>query len=115
MEATRVVYEVKNGNPISYMEKIKIPSLNRGEVLGKVLAATVCGSDLHTLRGSRQEAHPSVLGHEGVIEIVENNRSECDLIPGDRATFHIADCCKHCSLCTSGVEQKCKTLFKVYR
>ena len=113
MEATRVVYEIQEGKPRSFSEKIKIPKITDGEILGKILAATICGSDLHTLCGKRQEAFPSVLGHEGIIEVVESRRPQADLKEGDRATFHIADCCKQCLLCKSGVQQKCKQLFKV--
>ena len=113
MEASRVVYEIKEGEPHTFTENIKIPDLNEGEILGKILAATICGSDLHTLCGKRQEAFPSVLGHEGVIEVVESKRPQCDLRKGDRATFHIADCCRKCVLCQNGVQQKCSKLFKV--
>ena len=113
MEATRIVYEVKDGKPQTFAETIGIPILNEGEILGRILAATICGSDLHTLCGKRQEAFPSVLGHEGVIEIVECRRPLADLRKGDRATFHIADCCRKCILCQSGVQQKCRQLFKV--
>ncbi|XP_065056164.1 L-threonine 3-dehydrogenase-like [Rhopilema esculentum] len=113
MAATRIVYRIFAGSkPKTVVEKIKIPELKDGEILGKMLAATICGSDLHTLTGKRIEANPSVLGHEGVIEIVENKRGGSLLGKGDRATFHIADCCKKCILCKSGVEQKCKKLFK---
>lgn len=113
MAALRVVYEVNDGAPRTYKEEVSIPQLNDGEILGKILAATICGSDLHTLCGKREEAFPSVLGHEGVIEIIESRRPACELRAGDRATFHIADCCKNCTLCKNGVQQKCKQLFKV--
>ena len=108
-----MVYMIKEGRPHTFTESIRIPEIKEGEVLGKILAATICGSDLHTLSGKRQEAFPSVLGHEGVIEIVESRRPFCDLRRGDRASFHIADCCRKCILCLSGVQQKCKQLFKV--
>jgi len=113
MEATRIVYEIQEGRPHTFTESIRVPEIKEGEVLGKILAATICGSDLHTLSGKRQEVFPSILGHEGVIEIVESRRPFCNLKRGDRASFHIADCCRKCTLCLSGVQQKCRQLFKV--
>jgi len=112
MEATRIVYEIQEGRPHTFTESIRVPEIKEGEVLGKILAATICGSDLHTLSGKRQEVFPSILGHEGVIEIVESRRPFCNLKRGDRASFHIADCCRKCTLCLSGVQQKCRQLFK---
>ena len=113
MEARRIVYERVAEKPTTYAEKVKIPDLKDGEILGKILAATICGSDMHTLSGKRNEASPSVLGHEGIIEVVKSKREMTGLKEGDRATFHIADCCKDCTLCQSGLQQKCERLFKV--
>ena len=39
--------------------------LNEGELLVRMEVATICGSDLHTVSGKRQEPMPLVLGHEG--------------------------------------------------
>ena len=113
MEATRIVYERVEEKPRTFAENIKIPDLKDGEILGKILSATICGSDMHTLSGKRNEASPSVLGHEGIIEVVKSNRKISGLKEGDRATFHIADCCKNCTFCRSGLQQKCEQLFKV--
>lgn len=35
-----------------------LPEIGEGEILGKVRAATICGSDLHTIIGRRQEPVP---------------------------------------------------------
>ena len=35
-----------------------IPEIEEGEILGKITAATICGSDLHTIIGRRQEPVP---------------------------------------------------------
>lgn len=54
-----------------------------------------------------------MLGHEGVIKVVKHKRPDSDLKPGDRLTFHIADCCYNCEFCAEGLHQKCTALFKV--
>jgi len=53
--------------------------LKDGEVLVKVLAAGVCGSDLHMASGSDPRTPlPIILGHGGVGEIVEIQGRKAD-------------------------------------
>ncbi|KAK3733252.1 hypothetical protein QZH41_011094 [Actinostola sp. cb2023] len=54
----------------------------------------------------------SILGHEGVIEVVHHKRPTSKLQPGDRLTFHIVDCCYNCENCNDDLHQKCVALFK---
>ncbi len=114
MKAKRVVFDRKDGHGSLEVDEIDIPELKDGEILGRIIAATICGSDLHTISGKRKEATPSVLGHEGVIEIVQNNRKGWSLSEGEVVTFQIADCCRNCEYCQSGLQQKCQKLFKVF-
>jgi putative phosphonate catabolism associated alcohol dehydrogenase len=87
--------------------------LTRGEVLVKIELATVCGSDLHTISGAREEPVPCVLGHEAVGRIVTVDSNRRDLNSGDRVTWSIADSCGECVACTEyGLPQKCRSLFK---
>ena len=39
-------------------EFAEIPEIEEGEILGRITAATICGSDLHTIIGRRQEPVP---------------------------------------------------------
>ena len=55
----------------------------------------------------------SVLGHEGVAEVIECKRSDVNVKVGDRVTFSIADSCQACQLCKSNLPQKCAKLLKV--
>lgn len=74
-----------------------------GEVLVRVTACTICGSDLHTLAGRRPAPAPSILGHEAVgIEVAT----------GRRVTWSIMASCGQCERCRRGMEQKCERLFK---
>ena len=47
-----------------------VPVLKQGEILVKILYTTLCGSDIHTYCGRRQEPPNVVLGHEIVGEII---------------------------------------------
>ena len=91
----------------------KMPSLLQdGEVVVRVLLATICGSDLHTIDGTRREDVPCILGHEAVGEVVaKQGRSEIDV--GDRVTWSIASSCGQCLPCSKyALPQKCDYLFK---
>lgn len=105
-------------------QEIPLPGrLREGEVLVKLEVATICGSDLHTVSGKRQEPMPLILGHEGVgvverigADIFSGNRprrASWDLKEGDRVTFSIADSCGICPECTlHKLPQKCVSLMK---
>ena len=61
---------LKDINQVSYMT-VADPRLQPGDLLIKVKAATVCGTDIRILRGTKTAGirYPSVLGHEfaGVV------------------------------------------------
>jgi len=106
------------------LREVPLPKeLREGEVLMKLHAATICGSDLHTIAGKRMEPTPLVLGHEGVGVIERVGRDifsgdrprhgNWNLQEGDRATFSVADSCGLCPECTlHKLPQKCVTLMK---
>ena len=90
-----------------------LPEIGAGDVLVEVQLATICGSDLHTIAGHRQEPTPSILGHEGVGRVVSVGNERRTITPGDRVTWSIADSCGTCPLCTEyHLPQKCRSLFK---
>ena len=54
------------------MREFEIPALQEGEVLIRLEAAGVCGSDVHMLRGEDPRTPLTIiLGHEGVGRVVE--------------------------------------------
>ncbi len=96
-----------------------LPKLGTGEVLIKVAASTLCGSDLHTYRGDRTTPCPTILGHEilGTVAdlpagepVLDHDGNELQI--GDRVTWGIAAACGSCFFCDGGVPQKCEKLFK---
>lgn len=54
----RVVFKGADVEPCLVLEKAPIPDIQDGEILGKILVATICGSDIHTIKGRRKEAVP---------------------------------------------------------
>jgi putative phosphonate catabolism associated alcohol dehydrogenase len=117
-----------SGTPQS-LESVPLPpALAPGEILVALRAATVCGSDVHTIEGRRTDpAAPLVLGHEGMGVIVamgarpggEGEASQSPQPPshplsvGDRVTFSVAASCGRCDPCTSwSIPQKCTGVYK---
>jgi putative phosphonate catabolism associated alcohol dehydrogenase len=100
------------GMPFDFERKELKIKLNAGEALVKIVMATICGSDLHTIEGKRKEDVPCILGHEAVGEIIDI-KDRLGFAIGDRVTWSIADTCGKCPCCTEyGLPQKCDQLFK---
>jgi threonine dehydrogenase-like Zn-dependent dehydrogenase len=92
------------------MRAFPIPRLNEGEVLVKVIAAGVCGSDVHMWEGRDPRIRlPMILGHEGVGEIVEISGEKRDvhespLHVGDKVLWNRGVTCAHCYYCKVKME-----------
>jgi putative phosphonate catabolism associated alcohol dehydrogenase len=104
--ATHAVFDGP-GFPLR-MASSALPAPGPGHALVRILLATVCGSDLHTI-----DPCPCILGHEavGVVESVGHG-SDPEWV-GKRVTWTLADSCGACRPCTEwGLPQKCDRLFK---
>lgn len=93
-------------------------ALAANDVLVVVELSTICGSDVHTVRGHRSAPAPLVLGHESVGRVValgDAGATYVDGAPvrvGDRIVWSVAVTCGACDRCVSGLTQKCRTLEK---
>jgi alcohol dehydrogenase, propanol-preferring len=79
-----------------------VPTPGWGEVLMRVHAAGVCGTDLHILDGMiKPDPYPMTLGHEaaGVVEAAGPNTT---LRAGDRVAVYNKIFCGQCEQCLSG-------------
>lgn len=113
-EAIAYVFHAPSKDPEAdkFQKKhVFIPSLGKGEVLVKTKIATICGSDLHTIAGTRKEPTPLILGHEGVGEVIESKNPNRHV--GELVTWSVADSCMTCTPCVEHeLPQKCDSLFK---
>lgn len=91
-------------------QNLDVPELAAGESLVRLTAATVCGSDRHTVSGRRSGACPSILGHEGVGVVAA---TKADLVVGQRVVFGVTSICGTCENCQRGLSAKCTTVAKV--
>lgn len=88
-------------------EEQEIPAVGDGDVLIKVMASGICGSDL--MEWYRIKRAPLVLGHELAGEVVAVGSGVDTVQVGDRvfATHHVP--CDECIYCLSGHETACVT------
>jgi len=90
------------------LEEMPIPKISSGEILVKVKACGICGSDL--MEWYRKKNAPAVLGHEITGEIVEVSDGVKEYKVGDRifVSHHVP--CNTCHYCLNGHHTACPTL-----
>lgn len=90
------------------LEEIPTPQIGPGELLVKVWASGICGSDV--MEWYRIKKAPRVLGHEIVGEIVEVGKGVDQYKVGDRVfvSHHVP--CNTCQYCLNGFHTLCDTL-----
>lgn len=90
------------------LEEVEKPQIGKGEILMKIHASGICGSDV--MEWYRIHKAPLILGHEVAGEVVEIGEGVSAFKPGDRvvATHHVP--CFSCHYCLSGHETVCDTL-----
>ncbi|MER5599746.1 zinc-dependent alcohol dehydrogenase family protein [Streptomyces sp. NPDC002265] len=75
----------------------------------RVDTTTICGTDLHILKGDLPEVRPgTVLGHEAVGEIVEVGDDVRTVRPGDRVLVSCISACGRCHYCRESAYGQCR-------
>lgn len=82
-------------------EDLPIPEISDNEVLIKMLACGLCGTDIQKIRGDTVNK-PTVLGHEVVGEIVKKGKNVSKFEIGDRVITAIHVPCFTCHYCNKG-------------
>ena len=84
------------------------PELQPGDMLIRVRAATLCGTDIRIFRGRKTAGvrYPSVIGHEFAGELVDSG-NHTGYSVGDRVALCPAMPCGHCQHCKRGRENLC--------
>ncbi|OKJ05000.1 alcohol dehydrogenase [Streptomyces sp. CB01249] len=82
--------------------------VEQGDVVVRVDLVTICGTDLHILKGDVPEVTPGrVLGHEAVGTVVEAGRDVRTVRPGDRVLISCITACGRCRYCREGRYGQC--------
>ena len=83
----------------------------KNNVLVKIRAAGICGSDVGIYHGTNAAAtYPRVIGHEMVGEVVETGPSAKKVKVGDRVIIDQVTSCGHCYACRKGRPNVCQHL-----
>lgn len=92
------------------VEEVPVPVINPSELLIKVLAASICGTDLRIYHGNHRMYPPGTVripGHEVVGTIVETGKALSGFTIGERVFIAPNMGCGHCAQCVSGNNNLC--------
>lgn len=96
------------------IKKINVPKIDVDEVLVKIRAVGICGSDVHYFKHGRigdfVVEKPLILGHESAGEIVEVGEEVKDWKIGERVTMEPGIPCRKCKFCKEGRYNLCKDM-----
>ena len=102
------------GEPLS-IETLRLDPPARGEIRVRVLASSICHSDITYMDGGWGGDLPAVLGHEvsGVVTDIGPAVLSAHVQAGDRVLVSLLRSCGHCACCEAGVPTQCATEFPI--
>ena len=106
---TRAALFREPGRPLE-VRPIELREPRPGEVLVRMAAVGICGTDLHVVKGEWQRPTPMVLGHEGAGVVEALGEGVEGLAVDDRVVLSWAPGCGECADCRRGRPAACITL-----
>jgi len=80
------------------------------DAIVKIVKTTICGTDLHILKGDVPTCKPGrILGHEGVGVVEQVGAAVTAFKPGDRVIVSCVSSCGKCDYCRKGMYSHCAT------
>ena len=95
------------------IEEIPIPEVTKDQVLIRVRACGICGTDMHIFdgdEGAAQTPAGTVLGHEFAGEVVAVGEDVSGVAVGDRVCVDPNQLCGKCDFCRGGVGHFCEDM-----
>ncbi|MGW9130230.1 zinc-dependent alcohol dehydrogenase family protein [Streptomyces sp. NPDC055681] len=101
---------VFHGPGKSSWDEVPDPDIeDASDAIVRVGTTTICGTDLHILKGDLPEVTPGrVLGHEAVGEVVEVGDDVRTVRPGDRVLVSCISSCGRCRFCRERRYGQCR-------
>lgn len=98
------------------LKEADVPKITDDEVLVKVKATSICGTDLHIYKWDQWAAErvgktvPYIFGHEVAGEVVETGKNVQGVNIGDHVSAETHISCTHCFQCKNGNEHICENV-----
>jgi threonine 3-dehydrogenase len=93
---------------------LPIPQIGDHDLLVRVQAAAICGTDIHIYQWNEYASSriklPLLFGHEYAAEVVEVGRNVTNFRKGDRVAAETHVPCGHCYQCNTGLQHICKDM-----
>lgn len=89
------------------LREVPLPRVGVGEALIRVTLTTICGTDVHILRGEYPVQSGLIVGHEPVGVIEDLGPGVVGYQPGDRVIVGAITPCGQCRACLSGSPSQC--------
>ena len=81
-----------------------------GDAIVRITTATICGTDLHILKGDLPSVTEGrILGHEGIGQVEEVGTSVSEFRVGDKVIISCVSACLKCDFCKRGMYSHCRT------
>jgi alcohol dehydrogenase len=81
-----------------------------GDAIVRITTTTICGTDLHILKGDVPTVTPGrILGHEGVGVVESVGSAVTNFHTGDKVLIACISACGICDLCRKGMYSHCRT------
>jgi len=94
----------------AWMTKPKPRVLEPGDAVVRITTTTICGTDLHILKGDVPSVAPGrILGHEGIGVVEAVGTSVTRFHAGDHVLISCISACGTCDLCRRGMYSHCRT------
>jgi L-iditol 2-dehydrogenase len=101
-----IAAQYQGNHELELVEK-EIPKLKEHDVLIRVAAATICGTDFHILEGKFPAEPPVVIGHEFAGYVDQVGSAVTSVLPGELVTIEPHLFCGLCKYCRIGKEHLC--------
>ena len=90
------------------------PEIGDNDLLVKVKAAAICGTDIHIYQWNKYASSrinlPLLFGHEYSGEVVQVGKNVTNFKAGDRVAAETHIPCGHCFQCTTGLQHICRDM-----
>lgn len=99
----------KSIGQVALEEKAKPGLIASTDAIVKIIKTTICGTDLHIIKGDVQEVvYGLTLGHEGIGIIEETGDNVTNFKKGDHVLISCITSCGKCDYCRKGMYSHCR-------